>query len=597
MAESWESKAIQEAGKKWAEAKAKGDTAGMAAASAEANRLRAEAGYSMSGSKSNSDVTVTDQSKWKSSGTQKNYESEVHGIGSPQSISQSQYNQQYGPGGTIVDNLNQKVVQNSTKKTTTTATTPTEQTGSTAQTGSTTQNTTAQSQSTVPAGATIRTIYKADGTTAQGYIKNGTTYYMDGTPLQNGDAVIDDNGKKWVKGDTAQNAQVKAELDADRTNTGTSLIPNYSGTTMPTTYEELYLMLQNNAQKNADETAAYYEKLLQQNQAQIDYTTQAAIKEQEAQLEQSKQDAYEMQKQAYIQSLKDQDNLALQAAARGDAGGIGLKQYSDSANTYDKQVYEINLQLKNLEAEVAQKVADLKAQGEFEAANYALEIGMAQIKDLQSQRDALQNLQISLAQNAMEYNQQVSDIAFDRALQRLQLGVFSADDAKALGISDADAERIANQLNITAQIDLKTAEQQLEALKSTTGSAITTETGGDDGNPKEPVKKVDPIDDGGDDNGGNDDNKNNIDTTGMSSKQKEAVTQMNSFSGNAAKTRDSILASINVGNVTQDQVMTQIQFGQKSGNLSEEQAKIMMLALLGVVVKDPTNYGNQIQIR
>ena len=574
MAESWESKAIQEAGKKWAEAKAKGDTAGMAAASAEANRLRAEAGYSMNGSKSNSDVSVTDQAKWKSSGTQKQYESEVHGIGSPKSISQSQYNQQYGPGGTIVDNLNQKVAQNSAKKTTA-ATTPT--------VGSTTQpTTTAQSQNTAPAGSTVRTIYKADGTTAQGYIKNGTTYYMDGTPLQNGDAVIDDNGKKWVKGDTAQNAQVKSELDAQRSGvTGNSLIPNSTGTTMPTTYEELYLMLQNNAQKTADETAAYYEKLLQQQQAQIDYTTQAAIKEQQAQLDQSKQDAYEMQKQAYIQSLKDQDNLALQAAARGDAGGIGLKQYSDSANTYDKQVYEINLQLKNLEADVAQKVADLKAQGEFEAANYALEIGMAQIKDLQNQRDTLQNLQISIAQNAMNYNQQSSDIAFDRALQRLQLGAFSAEDAKALGISDADAERIANQLNITAQIDLKTAEQQLEALKSTTGSAITTETGGDDGNPKEPVKKVDPI----------------IDTTGMSSKQKEAVTQMNSFSGNAAKTRDSILASINVGNVTQDQVMTQIQFGQKSGNLSEDQAKIMMLALLGVVVKDPTNYGNQIQIR
>ena len=589
MAESWESKAIQEAGKKWAEAKAKGDTAGMAAASAEANRLRAEAGYSMNGSKSNSDVSVTDQAKWKSSGTQKQYESEVHGIGSPKSISQSQYNQQYGPGGTIVDNLNQKVAQNSAKKTTA-ATTPT--------VGSTTQpTTTTQNQNTAPAGSTVRTIYKADGTTAQGYIKNGTTYYMDGTPLQNGDAVIDDNGKKWVKGDTAQNAQVKSELDAQRSGvTGNSLIPNSTGTTMPTTYEELYLMLQNNAQKTADETAAYYEKLLQQQQAQIDYTTQAAIKEQQAQLDQSKQDAYEMQKQAYIQSLKDQDNLALQAAARGDAGGIGLKQYSDSANTYDKQVYEINLQLKNLEADVAQKVADLKAQGEFEAANYALEIGMAQIKDLQNQRDTLQNLQISIAQNAMNYNQQSSDIAFDRALQRLQLGAFSAEDAKALGISDADAERIANQLNITAQIDLKTAEQQLEALKSTTGSAITTETGGDDGNPKEPVKKVpvkkvpvkkepvkkvDPI----------------IDTTGMSSKQKEAVTQMNSFSGNAAKTRDSILASINVGNVTQDQVMTQIQFGQKSGNLSEDQAKIMMLALLGVVVKDPTNYGNQIQIR
>ncbi|MDY3109903.1 MAG: hypothetical protein SOW50_07270 [Lachnospiraceae bacterium] len=589
MAESWESKAIQEAGKKWAEAKAKGDTAGMAAASAEANRLRSEAGYSMNGSKSNSDVRVSDQAKWKSSGTQKQYESEVHGIGSPKSISQSQYNQQYGPGGTIVDNLNQKVAQNSAKKTTA-ATTPT--------VGSTTQpTTTAQSQNTAPAGSTVRTIYKADGTTAQGYIKNGTTYYMDGTPLQNGDAVIDDNGKKWVKGDTAQNAQVKSELDAQRAGvTGNSLVPNSTGTTMPTTYEELYLMLQNNAQKTADETAAYYEKLLEQQQAQIDYTTQAAIKEQQAQLDQSKQDAYEMQKQAYIQSLKDQDNLALQAAARGDAGGIGLKQYSDSANTYDKQVYEINLQLKNLEADVAQKVADLKAQGEFEAANYALEIGMAQIKDLQNQRDTLQNLQISIAQNAMNYNQQSSDIAFDRALQRLQLGAFSAEDAKALGISDADAERIANQLNITAQIDLKTAEQQLEALKSTTGPAITTETGGDDGNPKEPVKKVpvkkvpvkkepvkkvDPI----------------IDTTGMSSKQKEAVTQMNSFSGNAAKTRDSILRSINVGNVTQDQVMTQIQFGQKSGNLSEDQAKIMMLALLGVVVKDPTNYGNQIQIR
>jgi len=538
MAQAWESDAIRAAGEKWAAAKAKGDTAGMQAAAAEANRLRAESGYNLDGGKANSDVTVNNQSTWRGSGAEKNYLAGVHGIGTPsKSMDPETYNMYYGPGGTYVDNLDQKVKDNASKQT------PTPQ-------SQTTQ------KNTVPAGAVVRTIYKADGTTAQGYIQNGKTYYTNGTPIQNGDAVIDDNGKKWVKGDTAQNAQAKAELDAQRAGvTGVSqvpvaTVPQNSG--LPTTYEELNLMLQNNYQKAADDMSSYYEKLLQQQQNQINYNTQVAIRDQQAQADQAALDAYDLQKQVAIQSAKTGDNIALASAAKGDAGGIGQKQYSDAANTYDKQVYEINLQLKNVEAQVAQNVADLKAQGQFELANAALEIGLAQIEALQKQRDELMSVQMNLAQKQMDYNTQQDQIAYDRALQRLQLGAFGADDAKALGISDADAERIAAQLNITAQIDLVEAQKQLAALKQSTAPKKIVE---DENVTQSPVDPVAP--------GGTVPNATTTDAT------------------KSLALRNALLNELRgAGTLTQEELLGRIQRAQASG-MSDEDAYALIVTLLG----------------
>lgn len=449
MAQAWESDAIKAAGDRWAAAntayksatdqaardKAKAD---MDAAAAEAKKLREQSGYDLDGGKKDADVTVKNQSTWRSSGSESRYQAGVHGIGTPQKQP-------------------------------------------------------AEPQVVAPA------------------------------------------------------PQVQQAVQSG----------------LPLTYEELNALLEKNAQKTQDETKKYYEQLLQQQQQQIEHNTQQAIREQEALAEKQEKEAYEQQKAAFAQSMKDRANLAYQSAARGDAGGIGLKQYSDAANSYDRQLYEINLQLENLKAEVDQNVASLKAQGNFDAANVALEIGMAQIKDLQNQRDALQSKQVNLSQNYMSYRQQQDEIAFDRALQRLQLGAFTAEDAKALGISDADAERIATQLNITAQLSLKEAEKQLAGLKA-------QNTTGDVPGKQNLVVVGDYT----------------MDTTGMDPKQVEALATMDAFIGDAARARNTILSWNKNGELSQDDVVNYIEKAVRTGQLTSSEASTMLLALLGVEVKE-----------
>lgn len=64
-------------------------------------------------------------------------------------------------------------------------------------------------------------------------------------------------------------------------------------------------------------------------------------------------------------------------------------------------------------------------------------------------------------QDALNRQQANDELAYERALQRIQMGVFDAEDAKALGMSEADAKRLANYFKDVADIDLATQRAQL----------------------------------------------------------------------------------------------------------------------------------------
>ena len=45
----------------------------------------------------------------------------------------------------------------------------------------------------------LTVVTEADGTKKAGYIKDGRSYYTDGTPISGGSSVVDASGKTWTK--------------------------------------------------------------------------------------------------------------------------------------------------------------------------------------------------------------------------------------------------------------------------------------------------------------------------------------------------------------------------------------------------------------
>lgn len=61
--------------------------------------------------------------------------------------------------------------------------------------------------------------------------------------------------------------------------------------------------------------------------------------------------------------------------------------------------------------------------------------------------------------------QELQQTYFNQAMQKLQLGLLGENDIKALGIPEEQAKEFADRLNLLAQIDAESAQQQLELLR------------------------------------------------------------------------------------------------------------------------------------
>lgn len=74
------------------------------------------------------------------------------------------------------------------------------------------------------------TVTEKDGTTSSGYIKDGVSYYSDGTPIRAGASVVDSTGKTWTKGgsDSDSNLSIEDYLSKYGISTSTSNNNDYS---------------------------------------------------------------------------------------------------------------------------------------------------------------------------------------------------------------------------------------------------------------------------------------------------------------------------------------------------------------------------------
>ena len=120
----------------------------------------------------------------------------------------------------------------------------------------------------------------------------------------------------------------------------------------------------------------------QQNENRVNYATQQAV----ADLQRAQEDAqlgFKEQAEAVARDERQgMDNAALYAQARGDKGGIGMAQYNEIQAAAAQNRLAVQQQQSKLSTDTARQIADLRAKGEFEKADAALEVAQTYLAKL-----------------------------------------------------------------------------------------------------------------------------------------------------------------------------------------------------------------------
>ena len=343
-------------------------------------------------------------------------------------------------------------------------------------------------------GARETTVVR-NGKQIKAYIVNGRTVDANGQPFafENGDVVNTNGGAyRWNNGGAAPISQQEylaamglgtPDVVADQLNNPAA----YSGFSYyqggPTTYIEDYYQNQfaplEQQLSRIDDWYASQEGRLSN---MIDAATRRGVLDLEAQLENGLTDYDQQRAQAAITQARAANNAALRNAAAGDMGGIGQKQYSAEQNSYDQQMLSIQLEQINFQNSINQQIAQLEAEGRYQEAQMLSEWGQQKVNALQDQYNYYWDMRYKNAydidylhrtteMDAYEKETADNERAYNRAMQRLQLGIFNAEDAEALGIPADEAEDLANYYQQMAAIDLEAAQADLaNRLAKTNGS-------------------------------------------------------------------------------------------------------------------------------
>ena len=152
---------------------------------------------------------------------------------------------------------------------------------------------------------------------------------------------------------------------------------------------------------------AWKQAAIDQANGQIDYATLQAITELERALEDAQPQFKEQAESVSLEERQALDNSALYAELRGDKGGIGQEQYNSIQNTAAQNRLAVQQAQTKLSTDTARQIADLRAQGEFEKADKALEITQQYLAQL-----------MTLEQWAAEFN--MTQEQFQASLQQWQ---------------------------------------------------------------------------------------------------------------------------------------------------------------------------------
>ena len=113
------------------------------------------------------------------------------------------------------------------------------------------------------------------------------------------------------------------------------------------------------------------------------------------------------------------DNSALYAQLRGDRGGIGREQYNAIQNTAARNHLSVQQAQTRLATDTARQIEDLRAQGEFQKANAALELAQNYLSQLVSLEKWAAELSLSEREFQDSVDQWKAEYALDQ--QKLQI--------------------------------------------------------------------------------------------------------------------------------------------------------------------------------
>ncbi len=165
---------------------------------------------------------------------------------------------------------------------------------------------------------------------------------------------------------------------------------------------------------------AWQQAALKQSEGKTDYAVQQGVAELERALADAQPQFKEQAESVDRNARQAMDNSALYAELRGDKGGIGQEQYNSIQNTQAQNHLSVQQAQTKLATDTKRQIADLRAQGEFEKADAALEITQTYLAQL-----------ISLEQWAAEYDLSVEqfqaslrqwEAEYDMAMQKLRIG-------------------------------------------------------------------------------------------------------------------------------------------------------------------------------
>ena len=276
------------------------------------------------------------------------------------------------------------------------------------------------------------------------------------------DATGSDYAKYWI--DDAGN---KVYQDPSKQIVQPSTI-SYSKSSPGVDVVDAYPWLYNAAEKSRDERTKTIEELSKNQEDQVrseySFARWKGIQDLYNALANGKIRYNDAVAQNAIAALQASDNLALRNAAAGDLGGIGGKLYSDQQASFDAQLGDIRNQEIQLYNQTEQQAALLEAQGRFEEAQAARQIGAEKLQSLLALQDELWNAGRDDYKWVLNYGLNYQQRAFENAGTRLGMGLLNSEDVAALGVPADQAQAVADRYNQMAQLDLESAQLGLEQM-------------------------------------------------------------------------------------------------------------------------------------
>ncbi|MDD6159603.1 MAG: hypothetical protein PUB51_00530 [Oscillospiraceae bacterium] len=160
---------------------------------------------------------------------------------------------------------------------------------------------------------------------------------------------------------------------------------------------------------------------------------ESAMRKAVAELERAQTEAaamYDTQRaQIALDEANARDNQTLYAQARGDKGGIAAAQYDAIANTAARNRMAVNSAQVKLAADTAQKVAELRAQGEFEIADSVLRNAQQKLSQLISLEKWGLESGLSVDQFNLQLDKWAAEQTMEAEQNKIQQDMWSAEQA------------------------------------------------------------------------------------------------------------------------------------------------------------------------